>query len=89
MESDEKQSGIKDMVKDVVNHILTPSEIEISEIKDEIWKDLSDLYYKYEDEDQKRAFREVMYEISEKICDGKWETIYKRLYRLGQKDRGF
>ncbi len=89
MESEEKQTGLKNMVKDVVNHILASSEVDISEIKDEIWKDLSDLYYKYEDEDQKRAFREVMHEISEKINDGKWENVYRKLYRIGQKDRGF
>jgi hypothetical protein len=89
MESEEKQTGLKNMVKDVVNHILASSEVDISEIKDEIWKDLSDLYYKYEDEDQKRAFREVMHEISDKIKDGKWENVYRKLYRIGQKDRGF
>ena len=89
MESEEKQTGLKNMVKDVVNHILASSEVDISEIKDEIWKDLSDLYYKYEDEDQKRAFREVMHEISEKINDGKWENVYRKLYRIGQKDRSF
>lgn len=89
MESEEKQTGLKNMVKDVVNHILASSEVDISEIKDEIWNDLSDLYYKYEDEDQKRAFREVMHEISEKINDGKWENVYRKLYRIGQKDKGF
>ena len=45
------------------------------------------LYYKYED--QKKAFREVMYDICEKIKDGKWESVYNKLYRAEQKEKSF
>ena len=89
MTSEEKQSGIKEMVKDVIDQILPPNEVEIDTIKQEIWEDLSSLYYKYEDEDQKKAFREVMYEICGKISEGKWDTVYKKLYRSEQKEKTF
>lgn len=89
MASDEKQNGFKGIVKDVIEQILPSSEVELIDIKEEIWQDLSALYYKYEDETQKRAFREVMYEICEKIKEGKWDSVYKKLYRAEQKDKTF
>ena len=87
--SDDKQNGFKLMVKEVIDQILPSAEVELTDIKDEIWHDLSALYYKYEDEDQKRAFREVMYEISDRIQEGKWDSVYKKLYRVEQKDKAF
>jgi hypothetical protein len=61
--------------------LLPSQEIDIRKIKDEVWVDLSALYYKYDDGDQKRAFREVTGEISEKLVEGRWQTVYKKLYR--------
>jgi len=89
MASDDKQNGFKLMVKEVIDQILPSAEVELTDIKDEIWQDLSALYYKYEDEDQKRAFREVMYDIADRIQEGKWESVYKKLYRVEQKDKAF
>ena len=89
MASDDKQNGFKGMVKDVIDQILPSGEVELLDIKEEIWQDLSALYYKYEDEDQKKAFREVMYDICEKIKEGKWDSVYKKLYRVEQKDKPF
>lgn len=89
MASDDKQNGFKIMVKEVIDQILPSAEVELTDIKDEIWHDLSALYYKYEDEDQKRAFREVMYDIADRIQEGKWESVYKKLYRVEQKDKAF
>ena len=89
MTSDEKQNGIRGVMKEVIDQILPSNDVELIEIKEEIWTDLAALYYKYEDEDQKRAFREVMYEICEKISQGKWDSVYKKLYRVEQKDRNF
>lgn len=60
---------------------LQPCEVHIDNIKSEVWADLSAVYYKYEDEDQKKAFREVVHEISDKITEGKWNAIYNKLYR--------
>jgi hypothetical protein len=60
---------------------LQPCEVDMGNIKSEVWADLSAVYYKYEDEDQKKAFREVVHEISDKITEGRWNAIYKKLYR--------
>ena len=60
---------------------LQPCEVDMGNIKSEVWADLSAVYYKYEDEDQKKAFREVVHEISNKITEGRWNAIYKKLYR--------
>jgi len=89
MTSDEKQNGFKGMVKEVIDQILPPSDVELEAIKEEIWADLSALYYKYEDEVQKKAFRQVMQEICAKMSQGKWDTVYKKLYRTDQKEKVF
>ena len=77
--------SILSTVKKVATKVLQVAEIEVEGIKEEVWEDLSALYYKYEDNDQKKAFREIMHEISEKINENKWDAIYKKLYRIGQK----
>lgn len=89
MSSDEKQNGFRGVVKEVIDQILPSGEVELTDIKEEIWTDLAALYYKYEDEDQKRAFREVMHDICDKISSGKWDSVYKRLYRVEQKEKPF
>ena len=89
MSSDDKQNGLKNKVREVIDQILPSAEVELTDIKEEIGEDLLALYYKYEDEDQKRAFREVMYDISNRIKEGKWESVYKKLYRVEQKDKAF
>jgi hypothetical protein len=89
MPSDEKQIDFKGIVREVIDQILPSGEVELTDIKEEIWQDLSALYYKYEDETQKRAFREVIYEISNRVQEGKWDSVYKKLYRFEQKERIF
>lgn len=89
MTSSEKQNGFKGMVKEVIDQILPPSDIELEAIKDEVWADLSALYYKYEDEVQKKAFRKVIQDICDKMSQGKWDSVYKKLYRAEQKDKVF
>jgi hypothetical protein len=89
MTSNDKQNGFKGMVKEVIDQILPPSDVELEAIKDEVWADLSALYYKYEDEVQKKAFRKVMQDICEKMSQGKWDSVYKKLYRADQKDKVF
>jgi hypothetical protein len=51
-------------------------------MKEEIWADLSSIYYKYEDDGQKRAFKEVVGDMSKKVSEGDWGVIYEKLYRL-------
>ncbi|RLG27832.1 hypothetical protein DRN98_10395 [Methanosarcinales archaeon] len=87
MTSQDKPNGFKGIVKEVLDQILPGGEVDINEIREEVWRDLSALYYKYEDEAQKKAFREVMSEIAEKIGEGRWDSVYKKLYREDQKNR--
>ena len=89
MATDDKQNGFKGMVKEVIDQILPPSDVELEAIKEEVWADLSALYYKYEDEIQKKAFRQVMQDICEKMSQGKWDSVYKKLYRAEQKEKVF
>jgi hypothetical protein len=89
MATEDKQNGFKGMVKEVIDQILPPSDVELEAIKEEVWADLSALYYKYEDEIQKKAFRQVMQDICEKMSQGKWDSVYKKLYRAEQKDKVF
>jgi len=77
---------LKNKVKEVVTKALD-ADIDLGEFKEEVWNDLSAIYYKYETEEQKRAFREVMYEICEKIKEGKWDSVYNKLYREEQKEK--
>ena len=46
-----------------------------------VWADLSVLYYKYDQDIQKRAFREVMKEMTQIISEERWPTAYKKIYR--------
>jgi hypothetical protein len=89
MATEDKQNGFKGMVKEVIDQILPPSDVELEAIKEEVWADLSALYYKYEDEIQKKAFRQVMQDICEKMSQGKWDSVYKKLYRAEQKEKVF
>ena len=81
MPSENPVDALKEKVIDTVSKMLPPIEKDVEENKDEIWHDLSKVYYKYEGEDWKKAFRDVMKEISDKIVEERWETIYKKLYR--------
>ncbi len=74
-------SFFKDFRKSLSN-IIPPIIHDINEIQGEVCRDLSSVYYKYEDEFQKNAFRQVVTEISQKIEAGNWNSIYKRLYRI-------
>ena len=89
MPQNEHAEGIRDRVKEAISKVIPQTEIDIDETKEEIWKDLSELYYKYEDGEHKRAFREILQEISEKIGEGKWDTVYKKIYREEQKEKPF
>ena len=81
------KKDLKSIIKETIESILPPVTDDISVFKEEMWEDLANLYYKYDDEDQKKAFREVMVEISSKIENGKWDQVYKKLYLRGKKER--
>lgn len=81
-DKDEEDDGLLPALDEVVDQIL-PEEPKFKNLKDDIWVELAEIYYKYEaDRDQKRAFRKVMYEISDKIQLDKWDTVYHKLYRI-------
>ena len=72
---------ILNKVKHAIVNIIPANETDMEEMKREVWTDLSYVYYKYDVNGQKRAFREVAQEIAEKIVEGKWNNIYQKLYR--------
>ena len=87
MTASEPLDSFKEMIREAIEKIYPSSDVPLDEIKDEVWTDLSRIYYKYEDEAQKRAFREVMKEIAEKMQGDRWETVYKKIYREEQKEK--
>ena len=87
MTTSEPLDALKGAIREMISKILPSSEVDPDEVKEEVWADLSRIYYKYEDEAQKKAFRDIMKEISEKIQDDKWETVYKKIYREELKER--
>jgi hypothetical protein len=87
MNSSEPLSPLKEAIREAISKIFPSNDVDIEEVKDEVWNDLSKIYYKYEDETQKKAFREIMKEISDKIQSDKWDTVYMKIYREEQKDR--
>ena len=87
MNSSEPLTPLKEAIREAISKIFPSNDVDIEEVKDEVWNDLSKIYYKYEDETQKKAFREIMKEISDKIQSEKWDTVYMKIYREEQKDR--
>ena len=87
MTTSEPLDALKGAIREMISKILPSSEVDPDEVKEEVWADLSRIYYKYEDEAQKKAFRDIMKEISEKIQDDKWEAVYKKIYREKLKER--
>jgi len=68
-----------------ISRILPDIHTDITTTKQEIWTDLSHLYYKYDNPHQKQAFREVIKEISRTINEDRWPTAHKRIYRNNNK----
>ena len=77
-------AGMKKRVGKFIRDAIPSRPVFLQEVKTEVWKELSLIYYKYEDGYQKKAFREVILEISESINDGNWGTVYNKLYRFEQ-----
>ena len=84
----ESDKGLVETLEAVVDEILPP-ECSVDLIKEEIWWDLAHIYYKYEGNRQKRAFREIMSEISKEISQGNWSHVYNKLYRLEAENNRF
>ncbi len=76
--------AISTRIKNIFSTIIPSYKVDPEKIKDDIWTDLAALYYKYDDNAQKMAFREITREISNKLVEGNWDSVYKKLY---QKDK--
>lgn len=81
--------GISDVTHNVLggirrylSKVIPPSKMDLEKDKSEVWSDLSAIYYKYDDGVQKKAFREVISEISDNVKEGKWQSVYKKLYNV-------
>jgi hypothetical protein len=87
--SDSSSTNVHGLVhiylKSVINFVskaVPLKKVNMETIKQDVWNDLSAVYYKYEDDAQKRAFREIISDISEKVNQGKWDRVYKKLYSV-------
>jgi len=72
---------IRGKIKETLVKIIPPNSIDIEEEQKEIWKELSVVYFKYDNEIWRQAFRKVMIELYEKIGEVKWDEIYNKIYR--------
>jgi len=68
--------------------ILPPRDVDIEEERREIWRDLSAIYFKYDDETWRQAFRDVLTDLYEKIRGVRWNEIYERLYSAEKEGHG-
>jgi hypothetical protein len=69
-------------IRRYLSKVVPPSKTDLEFDKSEVWSDLSAIYYKYDDGVQKRAFREVIGEISHNVKEGRWQYVYKKLYNV-------
>ena len=79
-------SSMRSVLK-LASDLVPANESDIDEVKEEIWRDLSAVYYKYDDDHQKKAFRRVVRDISGLLGDGKWRSVYSKIHRIEHKSR--
>lgn len=69
-------------IRKFFSQVIPSKTINMEMVKQDVWRDLSAVYYKYEDNSQKRAFREIMSEVGDRINDGNWDSVYRKLHRI-------
>jgi hypothetical protein len=69
-------------IRKFFSRVIPSKTISMETVRQDVWRDLSLVYYKYEDGAQKRAFREILSEVSERINDGNWDSVYRKLHRI-------
>ena len=69
-------------IRKLFSRVIPSKTISMERVRQDVWRDLSLVYYKYEDGAQKRAFREILSEVSERINDGNWDNVYRKLHRM-------
>jgi len=76
----ETLDSIRGKIKKTLIQIIPPKSLDVEEEKKEIWKEFSMVYFKYDNEIWRQAFRKVMIELYEKIGEVKWDEIYNKIY---------
>ena len=71
-----------DNIRNFISRVIPEKTLSIDVVKEDVWRDLSAVYYKYDDGVQKKAFREILSEISNRINDGNWDTVYRKLHSI-------
>ena len=74
-------------IRKFFSRVIPSNTISMESVRQEVWRDLSRVYYKYEDGAQKRAFREILSEVSERISDGNWNSVYRKLHNIESPTR--
>lgn len=69
-------------IRRYLSKVIPPSKMDLELDKSEVWLDLSAIYYKYDGGFQKKAFREVIGEISDNMKEGRWQSVYQKLYSV-------
>ena len=69
-----------DGIRKYLSKVIPSSKMDLELDKSEVWSDLSAIYYKYDDGVQKKAFREVIRDISYNVKEGKWQSLPSNHY---------
>ena len=69
-------------IRKFFSRVVPSNTVSMESVRQDVWRDLSRVYYKYEDGAQKRAFREILSEISDRLNDGNWRSVYRKLYSI-------
>ena len=75
------QKTLRNVIQ-LFSQVIPSKTISLEMIKSDVWRDLSLVYYKYEDGAQKKAFRDILSEISERILEGNWDSVYRKLHSM-------
>ena len=69
-------------IRKFFSQAIPSNSIKMERVREDVWRDLSLVYYKYEGGAQKRAFREILSEVSERVSEGNWNSVYRKLHRI-------
>lgn len=66
---------------------LTNHGIDREELLAEVWLEASRLYRKYDFPEWRTAVREFFNIVAQKIAEGEWDSVYRRLYKLDKEEQ--
>jgi hypothetical protein len=67
-------------IGETLTRIFPSREVDLEGEKKEVWKELSMIYFKYDDDTWRKAFREIMIYLFDQISESKWDEIYNKMY---------